>query len=124
MADVVAVMSSDSGIAAAELRVDGGAADNDFLMQFQADLLNISVVRPSNLQTTALGAAFLAGVGVGWYTSTEAIGQSHRSEKRFQPEADHGWIANARNQWRQAIKRSRDWATGINNAYDGELKQT
>src|SRR6185503_5672768 len=85
VADLLEAVGGDAGIALAELRVDGGAAANDALLQFQADLLGVPVVRPEVTETTALGAAYLAGLAVGFWDSTEALSQHWRADKRFQP---------------------------------------
>ena len=110
VADVLEAMVADAAISISEVRVDGGAAANDFLMQFQADLLGLPVVRPAVLETTALGAAFLAGLGIGWYTSTDEIARTWQSERRFQPAAAAGSTSRARAQWQRAVRRSRAWA--------------
>ena len=102
VADVLAAMVADAATGIPEVRVDGGAAANDFLMQFQADLLGLPVVRPVALETTALGAAFLAGLGIGWYTSTDEIARTWQLERRFQPAAATGSTSRARAQWQRA----------------------
>ena len=84
-ADVLAAMERDAGIALTELRVDGGAAANNLLMQFQADLLGVPVVRPKVLETTALGAAYLAGLAVGFWKSADDIGANWQVDRRFEP---------------------------------------
>ncbi len=81
-------MEKDAGIALTELRVDGGAAANNLLMQFQADILGVPVVRPKVLETTALGAAYLAGLAVGYWASTDDIGRNWRIDRRFEPAMD------------------------------------
>ena len=99
--DVIEVMDRDSGVPIRELRVDGGAAANDFLMQFQADLLGVPVERPALLDTTAAGAAFLAGLAVGFWRSPEEVEGARRRERLFEPRmsADErerlyaGWLA-------------------------------
>ena len=110
VADVLEAMVADAAIGIPEVRVDGGAAANDFLMQLQADLLGLPVVRPAVLETTALGAGLLAGLGIGWYGSTEEIARTWQSERRFQPAAAAGSTARARAQWQRAVRRSRAWA--------------
>jgi glycerol kinase len=106
---VLAAMESDAGIRLKELRVDGGAARNDYLMQFQADVLGVRVVRPRILETTALGAAYLAGLGVGyWKTADELTGQ-WQAERVFEPIMDRGRAAALLAAWRRAVERSRDW---------------
>ena len=108
--DVLEAMVADAAIGIPEVRVDGGAAANDFLMQLQADLLGLPVVRPAVLETTALGAALLAGLGIGWYGSTDEIARTWRAERRFRPAAATGSTARARAQWQRAVQRSRAWA--------------
>ena len=78
-------MRRDSGISLSELRVDGGASTNDALMQFQADLLGVPVVRPAVTETTALGAAYLAGLAVGFWSSADEIARQWRVDRRFEP---------------------------------------
>ena len=99
----------DAGIALTELRVDGGAAANDLLMQFQADLLGVPVVRPEVTETTALGAAYLAGLAVGYWDSTEALAKHWRADKRFEPSMPAGQVAARRAEWREALNRSKNW---------------
>ncbi|MFZ5476595.1 MAG: glycerol kinase GlpK [Myxococcota bacterium] len=83
--DILTAMSQDAGRPLAELRVDGGAARNDLLMQFQADVLGVPCVRPTNLETTALGAAYLAGLGVGFWASPQAVTEAWAQDRRFTP---------------------------------------
>ena len=85
VADVLHAMEADSGIGASELRVDGGAAANDLLMQFQSDILQMPVVRPKTVETTALGAAYLAGLAVGYWDSVDSIRSQWQTDKRFEP---------------------------------------
>ncbi len=110
VADVLEAMVADAAVGIPEVRVDGGAAANDFLMQFQADLLGRPVVRPAVLETTALGAALLAGRGIGWYASTDEVARTWQLERRFQPAGTAGSTARARDQWQRAVRRSRAWA--------------
>ncbi|MDT8320599.1 MAG: glycerol kinase GlpK, partial [Xanthomonadales bacterium] len=84
--DIAQVMAMDSGIEMKQLRVDGGAAANDFLMQFQADILGVAVERPQQIETTAAGSAYLAGLAVGFWPSTEDLRETMRIERRFEPE--------------------------------------
>ena len=100
-------VGGDAGIALAELRVDGGAAANDALLQFQADLLGVPVVRPEVTETTALGAAYLAGLAVGFWDSTEALAQHWRADKRFEPSMPPAQAAARRAEWREALNRSK-----------------
>jgi glycerol kinase len=107
---VLEAMESDSGIRLEELRVDGGAARNDALMQFQADVLGVPVVRPRMHETTALGAAYLAGLGVGVWESTDQLDAQWRVERVFDPGMSRDARDGLRAGWRDAIARSRDWA--------------
>ena len=109
VADVLEVMKEDSGIAVDELRVDGGASANDLLMQFQADLLRVPVVRPRVLETTALGAAYLAGLAVGYWTSLQEVQAAWQSERVFEPQMSKDEVAHRRSRWLEALKRARDW---------------
>ena len=107
--DVLTAMEADAGIRLKELRVDGGASANNLLMQFQSDLLNVPVVRPRVTETTALGAAYLAGLAVGFWKSQKDIATQWRQDKRFiskmKPSARRELIAN----WDKALGRSRNW---------------
>ena len=93
-ADLLAAMEEDAGTPLAELRVDGGATANDLLMQFQADLLGVPVVRPKVRETTALGAAFLAGLAVGYWRDRAEIGRLWQAERTFTPAMDRGGRPN------------------------------
>ncbi|MBL8397336.1 MAG: glycerol kinase GlpK [Candidatus Accumulibacter sp.] len=108
-AEVLEAMESDAGAALSELRVDGGAANNDLLLQFQADLLGVPVVRPRVTETTALGAAYLAGLGVGFWHDNAEIAALWQEERRFEPRLS----ASSRNEllagWRHAVDRCRKW---------------
>ncbi len=109
-AEVLHSMQKDSGIRLKELRVDGGAAANDTLMQFQADILGVPVLRPKVLETTALGAAYLAGLATGVWKDTAAISRQWAVGRRFEPNMP-GSEAKARMQgWARALQRSKDWA--------------
>jgi glycerol kinase len=108
-ADLADAMQADSGVALSELRVDGGAARNDLLMQFQADILGTPVVRPEVTETTALGAAYLAGLAVGFWTSTDAIADQWRVERRFDPSMPPAQSSKLRARWKEAVERSRGW---------------
>jgi glycerol kinase len=105
--DVVEVMSADAGIPIKEMRVDGGASANDFLMQFQADILNVRVDRPAMVETTAVGAAFLAGMGVGFWKGTEELGQARRGERVFEPSMSESERAQLYAGWKTAVARVR-----------------
>lgn len=111
VADVFDAMAKDSGIALAELRVDGGASKNDLLMQMQANFLGVPVVRPNVTETTALGAAYLAGLAVGLWSSTKDIATQWSIDRRFEP----AMAAAARQaklaRWHQALERAKGWAS-------------
>jgi len=108
--DVIEAMTADAGIAARRLRVDGGAATNDFLCQFQADILDIPVVRPAVTETTGLGAAYLAGVGAGLWRSLDALAARASIERTFEPAMDATTRGRRYEGWRRAVERARDWA--------------
>lgn len=110
--DVIAAMVEDSGIALQNLRVDGAAASNDFLMQFQADINQVEVDRPTCLETTALGAAFFAGLSVGFWNSLDEIASNWQLERRFNPEQEMSWRQEKLSGWRRAIKTTLSWAEG------------
>lgn len=108
-ADVLAAMERDAGLTLHELRVDGGAATNDLLMQFQADILGVPVVRPQVTETTALGAAYLAGLAVGfWQDEAEIVGQ-WKEERRFEPAMSADRRESMMTKWHRAVDRSREW---------------
>jgi glycerol kinase len=111
-ADVLEAMQKDSGETLKELRVDGGATANDLLMQFQADLLGVPVVRPKVLETTALGAAYLAGLTVNLWKSRDEIAAQWQAQKRFEPRMEAGRRAQLMARWREAVGRSLKWAPG------------
>jgi glycerol kinase len=112
VADLVDAMQADCGVRLAELRVDGGAARNDLLMQFQADLLGAPVVRPAVTETTALGAAYLAGLAVGFWPSASAIAGQWRVERRFEPAMAPARREELRGRWRRALERAKGWEAG------------
>jgi len=107
--DVLQAMTADSGIAARRLRVDGGAATNDFLCQFQADILDIPVVRPTVTETTGLGAAYLAGVGAGFWHSLDALAAHASIERTFEPAMDAATCERHYDGWRRAVERAKNW---------------
>ena len=109
--DLLEAVQGDAGIPLAELRVDGGAACNDMLMQFQADLLGVPVVRPAVTETTALGAAYLAGLAVGFWPSAGAISGQWRVERRFEPLMRAADASRLRTRWREAVDRARGWTS-------------
>ncbi len=109
-ADIFGAMARDSGIALTELRVDGGASRNDLLMQLQADLLGVPVVRPQVTETTALGAAYLAGLATGVWSDGGEIAAQWAVERRFEPRLAESERLARIARWREAVARSRDWA--------------
>jgi glycerol kinase len=109
-AELLAAMQKDADCAVHEVRADGGAARNDLLMQFQADLLGVPVVRPHVTETTALGAAWLAGLAVGFWTSREEIAAQWRSERRFEPRMPAAQRAEKMARWARAVAHARAWA--------------
>ena len=108
-ADLLECMQADSGIGIGELRVDGGATVNDTLMQFQADILGIPVVRPSVRETTALGAAYLAGLAVGVWKNIKEIGDGIPAESRFLPNMSGERVERLIRGWKRALERARNW---------------
>ena len=106
--DVLGAMESDSGVTLKGLRVDGGACANNLLMQFQSDILGTPVERPSVIETTALGAAYLAGLAVGFWEKSE-ITQNWQLDKAFQPAMEEGKRAKLYKGWQKAVKRSMQW---------------
>ena len=110
--DNLKVMKKDSGMDIDVMRVDGGAVVNEFLMQFQADILNIPVDVPSITETTALGAAYLAGLGIGVFNNLEEISKKWKLAKRYEPQMSSKKRDYLTGRWKEAVKRSRDWAKG------------
>jgi glycerol kinase len=109
-AELLEAMQKDAGLELSELRVDGGATANDLLMQFQADLLGVPVVRPKVTETTALGAAYLAGLTVQMWRSREQIAAQWQMERRFEPRMARDEAADRMARWRKAVGRVRGWA--------------
>ena len=109
--DVITCMEKDTGIELADLKVDGGAAMNDFVMQFQADQLDVSVLRPKIVDTTARGAAFLAGLAVGFWENKDALRATFTLDKQFDPQMDRGEADRLYAGWTRAVDRARDWAS-------------
>ncbi|WP_116473290.1 glycerol kinase GlpK [Zobellella maritima] len=107
--DLLEAMQEDSGLMLATLKVDGGAVANDFLMQFQADITHARVVRPQQTETTAMGAAFLAGLAVGMWQSTKELADKFAVDKEFKPQMDGTTRARLYHGWQKAVNRSRDW---------------
>jgi glycerol kinase len=109
-AELLAAMQKDAACAVHEVRADGGAARNDLLMQFQADLLGVPVIRPRVTETTALGAAYLAGLAVGFWTSVDEIAAQWRTERRFEPEMAAARRDELMARWARAVAHARSWA--------------
>jgi glycerol kinase len=110
VADLLEAVQDDSGIPLAELRVDGGAAVNDAMLQLQADLLSVPVVRPKVTETTALGAAYLAGLAVGVWDSEATVSKQWQVDRRFEPAVPEDVAARRRAEWREALARAKGWA--------------
>jgi glycerol kinase len=111
-ADLLEAMKSDGGPPVSELRVDGGAARNNALLQCQADLLQAPVVRPRITETTALGAAYLAGLAAGYWKSRQELHSQWQVDRRFDPQRGAAEVASLRARWAEAVARSRNWAAG------------
>jgi glycerol kinase len=109
-ADVLEAMHADSEIEVKELRVDGGVCQSDLLMQFQADILNVPILRPHNFETTALGAAYLAGLAVGFWRDAAELENQWQVERRFEPRMSSTHREALKSAWREAVGRSRNWA--------------
>ena len=99
----------DAGLPIEELRVDGGAAANDLLMQFQADIIGVPVVRPKVIETTALGAAYLAGLSSGFWSSLDELSEVWQTDRVFQPQMPAEEVARRRSRWTAALDRARSW---------------
>ena len=105
-------MAADAGTAVRVLRVDGGAAANDFLCQFQADIMNVPVARPAVIETTAMGAAYLAGLGVGLWPSPDVVRERAAVERTFAPAMSAVTRGERYAGWRRAVELSRGWTNG------------
>jgi glycerol kinase len=110
VADLVSALEADAGFKLDELRVDGGASANDTLMQFQADILGVSLIRPRMTETTAMGAAFLAGLATGVWSHTSDLTSLWAMDRRFEPAMPESEARARRERWHQAVARCRDWA--------------
>jgi glycerol kinase len=110
--DVIDAVEADSGVALTELRVDGGAAANNLLLQIQADILGRDVVRPGVLETTALGAAYLAGLAVGFWKNVEDVSRNWRIDRRFEPRMPADRRDELYRGWQRAVERAKGWAAG------------
>ena len=109
--DVLEAMAADAKLPVRALKIDGGAAANDFLCQFQADVLDATVIRPRVIETTALGAAYLAGLGAGVWRSLDALASRHPIDRTFTPAMDPARRARGYREWRRAVERARQWAS-------------
>lgn len=107
--DVLTAMEADSGVPVAEIRVDGGAAANDVLMQFQSDILGVPLLRPEILETTALGAAYLAGLGVGLWSGVDELRKHWQADREFRPAMATADVDELLIGWRRALERSKGW---------------
>lgn len=112
-ADVLAAMNRDSGIALRELRVDGGASRNNLLMQMQADVLGVPVVRPQVTETTALGVAYLAGLAVGFWSGADELASHWVVDRRYDPAGSESGRRDRHARWQEAVARSRNWARNM-----------
>ena len=111
VADLLSAMESDIRHPLAELRVDGGASVSDFMMQFEADILQRPIDRPQTVETTAMGAAFLAGLSAGVYSSMDDIPALRRTQRRFEPQMEPEQAAALLKNWRRAVDRAAKWET-------------
>jgi len=109
VADVLEAVQSETSPLAA-LRVDGGASVNNLLMQFQADVLGVPVVRPQVTETTALGAAYLAGLATGFWANPDELRAKRQNDARFQPKMDSQDRAQRRGRWQRAVERAKNWS--------------
>ena len=110
VSDVIEAMEKDSGIRLTSLKVDGGASANNFLMQFQADILDASVARPRCIETTALGAAYLAGLAVGYWKDRDEIAGNWQINQRFKPQMDDKRRDELKKGWKRAVRCALAWA--------------
>src|SRR5947209_7695647 len=110
--DVLEAMLADSKEELKALRVDGGAVVNNLLMQFQADILGVPVQRPKVTETTALGAAYLAGLAVGYWKSPQDVQSNWQVDRSFEPAMKESDAKHRRERWAEALQRSRDWEQG------------
>jgi glycerol kinase len=104
--DILRAMQADAGRSLTTLKVDGGAAANDLLMQFQSDVLGVDIARPELVESTALGAAFLAGLGTGVWKDQEAIKSTWREQRRFKPTTDRAWVNEHLARWDAAVAKA------------------
>jgi glycerol kinase len=102
-------MATDSGVTLTELKVDGGMVQNDLLMQFQADILGVPVIRPQVPETTALGAAYAAGMAVGFWSTEQEVRDNWAEDKRWQPQMEADKRDEYYKYWKKAVTRTFDW---------------
>jgi glycerol kinase len=107
--DVVEAVNADAGIDLSELRVDGGATANDTLLQFQADILGVPVVRPVVAETTALGAAYAAGLAVGFWSGLDELRANWQEDRRWEPAMESGERERLDRNWKKAVSKTLDW---------------
>ncbi len=107
--DVIRAMEADSGLTLSQLRVDGGATVNNLLMQFQSDLLGVPTIRPKVFETTALGAAYLAGLAVGFWSNTDEIAEQWQADQMFEPNMDRAQADGLIHHWHRALERAKGW---------------
>ena len=107
--DIVRAMEADAKTKGSELRVDGGATANNFLLQFQSDIFEFPVVRPKQLESTALGAAYLAGLAVGYWKNLESLQNQWNKDRVFTPEMSSEKTKTLLLKWRRAVHRSQNW---------------
>ena len=108
-ADVIDLMESSTSMKIDKLSVDGGATSNNLLLSFQSDILGVKIERPVCIETTALGAAYLAGLSTGVYSSFDEIKQNRKIAKIYEPTKDDAWREDKISVWRKAVKRSLSW---------------
>ena len=108
--DLLLSMKEDAGLEIKNVKVDGGASVSDIMMQFQSDILNTPVFRPKNVETTALGAAFCAGLATGFWASKEDILDNWKVDRIFTPDLDEVENENRYCQWKKAVERSKNWS--------------
>jgi glycerol kinase len=110
VADVFEAMEKDAGLTLTELRVDGGASKNNLLLQMQANILGVPVVRPKIVETTALGAAYLGGLAIGLWSDTQVISGLWQEDRRFEPQWSEAERAAKLRRWHQAVERAKSWS--------------
>ena len=118
--DVIRAMEMDSGVKLNSLRVDGGASANNFLMQFQADISGTDVIRPACIETTALGAAYLAGLAIGFWNNAEEVTENWQMERTFIPSITEQEREKKLRGWKKAVNCTREWAKEEDSAVDNK----